>query len=362
MTVLHYYRGRVALHAILRGLGATAGDEVVLQAYTCAAVVEPLRRLGLRPVFVDIDPRTCTMDLSLLPAALGPRTRAIIVQHTFGIPVDMTAALAIARPAGVPIVEDCAHVTSGPARGSIGTAGVAAFFSYEWGKPVVAGVGGVAVVNDPGLAARMRAQYAGYTAPPARRDLVMSVQFVAHRVATRAGLVWRLRSLYRRLATRGLIVGSYATDPQNDPEYGWRMSRTVQRRLPGRVDRAQRSVGVRRRIAASYRDRLGPLHLDPSTASTDALPLRVPLAVADKAQVLRAAAEQRVEMGDWFTTVVHPLTGPALDEVGYVAGSCPHAEWAADHVVTLPVRADIGPADVERAVALLARLPEYHRV
>ena len=108
-ALLHYYRGRVALHAILRGLGARAGDEVVLAAYTCAAVVEPLRRLGVRPVYVDIDRRTCTMDLSLLPAALTARTRAVIVQHTFGVPVDLKRALAVTEPAGVPLVEDCAH-------------------------------------------------------------------------------------------------------------------------------------------------------------------------------------------------------------------------------------------------------------
>lgn len=358
-ALLHYYRGRVALHAILRGLGVRAGDEVVLAAYTCAAVVEPLRRLGVRPVYLDIDRRTCTMDLSLLPAALTGRTRAVVVQHTFGAPVDLKRALAITEPAGVPIVEDCAHVTSGPARESLGTAGVAAFFSYEWGKPVVAGVGGLAVVNDAELAARMRAQYAIFTAPPPRREVVMSAQYLAHRAAAGTGLLWRLRPLYRRLAGRGLIVGSYADEPDTSPEYGWRMSRTVRNRLPARIRGAQAALDRRRRLADRYRTALADLGLalpDAPEAPAGPVPLRIPLAVRAKARVLREAAAAGVDLGDWFTTPVHPFAGAGLAAVSYRPGSCPQAEWAAEHVVTLPVRAGTRPAAAEGALRLLARL------
>jgi dTDP-4-amino-4,6-dideoxygalactose transaminase len=358
MTVLHYYRGRVALYAILQALGARAGDEVVVQAYTCAAVVEPLRRLGVRPVYVDIDPETCTMDLSLLPGAITPRTRAIVVQHTFGIPVDVAAALAIAGPAGIPVIEDCAHVTSGPAGGPLGTAGAAAFFSYEWGKPVVAGVGGLAVVNDPALATAMRDRYAAFTAPPLRREVLVTAQYLAHRIASRTGLLWRLRTLYRRLAGAGLIVGSYDDEPGGSPEYGWRMSRTVRRRLPGRIRRAQQAVAGRRQVAARYRTGLQRLGLGRPGTTSVTVPLRVPVAVDAKARVLRAAAEAGVEMGDWFTTAVHPFTGAGLRAVHYVPGSCPRAEWAADHLVSLPVRADTRAVDVDRTLRLLSRLRE----
>jgi dTDP-4-amino-4,6-dideoxygalactose transaminase len=330
-ALLHYYRGRVALYAILRALGVRAGDEV-------------------------IDPRTCTMDLSLLPAALTGRTRAVIVQHTFGVPVDMKRALAVTEPAGVPVVEDCAHVTSGPARESLGTAGVAAFFSYEWGKPVVAGVGGLAVVNDAGLAATMREQYASFTAPPPRREIVMSAQYLAHRAATRAGLLWRLRTLYRSLAGLGLIVGSYEDDPGTSPEYGWRMSRTVRRRLPGRIRGAQAALGRRRRLAARYRAALTGLGPALPETPEGPVPLRIPLEVGAKARVLREAAAAGVELGDWFTSPVHPFAGDDLAAASYRPGSCPHAEWAAEHVVTLPVRADTRLADADRALRLLARL------
>ncbi|GIE97306.1 GNAT family N-acetyltransferase [Paractinoplanes rishiriensis] len=347
-VTFHYYRGRVALHAILRGLGVAPGDEVVVQAYTCAAVVEPLRRLGVTPVFVDIDPLTYGLDAGKLAAALTGRTRAVIVQHTFGIPVDMAAVTAVAGPAGVPVIEDCAHVT-----GPVTVRGVAAFFSYEWGKPIVAGVGGTAVVADPDLAATMRRQYARYREPPLRRELIMQAQYTAHRTVSRLGVTWRLRDLYRKLAGLGLVVGSYAADPGDSPEYAWRMTRTVRWRLGRRTAEARKQIARRTDLTHRYRAGLEQLSLL-TPPPTGAPLLRMPVPVTDKAGIVKAAARQRIEVGDWFTTPVHPLSGEALAAAGYTEGTCPNAEWAANHVISFPIRAGVRDADADRGVGLLA--------
>jgi perosamine synthetase len=336
--VLHYYRGRVALHAILEGLGAGPGDEIVVQAYTCAAVIEPLLRLGVTPVYADISRDTFGMDPNGLAALLTPRTRAVVVQHTFGIPAPMPAIIAVGRAAGVPIVEDCAHMTPGTVAPS---GSVASFWSFEWGKPVVAGVGGTAVVHDPGLAAEMRARYRRYAAPPPAREAIMAAEYLAYRIAAGTGVLWRLRSLYRRLAGLGVVTGSYAPHPVNSPEYGWRMSRGTRWRLPYRIADGRTRLDRRRRVTG--RD-------------LTYVPHRIPVVVGDKPLVLQEAAKAGVEVGDWFTSPVHPLRGDDLAAAGYRDGSCPNAEWAAAHVVTLPVRAGTRPADLQRAVALLARI------
>jgi perosamine synthetase len=349
---LLYYRGRVALHAILRGLRVTAADEVIVQAYTCAAVIEPLQRLGVTPVYVDIDRQTYTMDLDRLAAAITGRTKAIIVQHTFGHPVDLERVLAIAGD--IPVIEDCAHVTEPDDRGPVGTSGVAAFYSYEWGKPVIAGVGGKAVVHDEQLAKTMRAHYTAYTPPPIRREVVMSAEFLAHGVTTRLGVTWRLRALYRRLSRLGLVVGSY--DSTASPEYGWTMTRAVRRRLPRRTEKARKDLARRTTVAAAYRAgaaRYGFAAPVPGRV----VPLRMPVAVGDKDALLEAAARKRIEVGDWFATPVHPLTGPALEAAGYQPGSCPAAEWAAEHVVTLPVRAGLDPGPALDLLAAVAGTP-----
>ncbi|WP_430789344.1 DegT/DnrJ/EryC1/StrS family aminotransferase [Actinoplanes sp. G11-F43] len=336
-TILHYHRGRVALHAILEGLRVRPGDEVVVQAYTCAAVVEPLLRLGVTPVYADIDPDSFGPDPDAIAAAVTGRTRAVIVQHTFGVPAPVEEI-----DVDVPVIEDCAHVTPG----LIDTSrSAAAFYSFEWGKPVVAGIGGTAVVHDAELATAMRANHHRYTAPPSRRELMIGAEYAAYRASERAGIVHRLRALYRRLAGMGLVVGSYAPDPRASPEYGWRMSCGTRRRLTARITAGRAELHRRRQIADAYEiefQRLMP-----------GVPLRFPVLVGDKAGALRAAAEAGVELGDWFATPVHPLSGPDLAAAGYTAGSCPNAEWAAAHVVTLPVRSTTRPPDVGRAADLL---------
>ncbi|BCY12809.1 DegT/DnrJ/EryC1/StrS family aminotransferase [Actinoplanes sp. L3-i22] len=330
-TILHYHRGRVALHAILRALHVSAGDEVVVPAYTCAAVVEPLLRLGITPVWADID--RVTLSPVDLAGQLTERTRAVIVQHTFGYPAPF-------EELAVPVVEDCTHL--GPGSIDAGKRGVAAFWSYGWGKPVFAGLGGTAVVHDPALAAEMQTRYAMYANPPATRELL-----TAGLIAAGLGVPWRLRPHCRR------VTGVRPTDQ----EYGWRMSRTALLRLPGRVMAARRDLDVRRKVLTAYEtglDRIGVLHHP--RPGPGAVPLRLPVRVFGKDSVLREAAEAGVELGGWFRTPVHPLTGDDLAAAHYRKGSCPNAEWAANHLVTLPIRSSLRPSDVDRAIRFFGRL------
>ncbi|GAA1582122.1 hypothetical protein GCM10009828_002660 [Actinoplanes couchii] len=313
---------------------------MILQAYTCAAVVEPLLRLGVKPVYVDIDRESFGPDPDLIAEAVTSRTRAVIVQHTFGIPVPVEEI-----DVDVPIIEDCAHVTPG----LIDTSrSAAAFYSFEWGKPVVAGIGGSAVVHDPELADVMWEHYARYTAPPESRELMTDAEYLAFRAADRAGVVWRMRSLYRQLSGMGLVVGSYAPDPRTSAEYGWRMSQGTRSRLAARIATGRAELKRRRELTDAYEIELHRV--------VPGVPLKFPAVVADKQEALLAAAAAGLELSDWFATPVHPLSGVDLARAGYVAGSCPNAEWAAAHVVTLPVRAATRRDSIGRAADLLAEL------
>src|SRR5690242_21359527 len=116
--------GTEALYLALAALGVGPGDEVITVAN--AAVYEPLTILqtGARPVFVDVDERTFTIEPELLEAAITPRTRAIMPVHLYGRMADMAAITAVAERHGLPIIEDCAQAhgaqSGGRAAGSIG--------------------------------------------------------------------------------------------------------------------------------------------------------------------------------------------------------------------------------------------------
>ena len=150
--------GTDALWLSLLALGIGPGDEVITVPMTFMATAEAISYCGARPVFVDIDDLTYTMDPELLERAITPRVKAIIPVHLLGQCADMDPILEISSRHGIPFIEDAcqAHGATyqGRRAGSLGTAGC---FSFYPGKNLGAfGEAGAITTNDPDLAARMR--------------------------------------------------------------------------------------------------------------------------------------------------------------------------------------------------------------
>ncbi len=151
--------GSDALLLALMALDVKAGDEVITAAFTFFATGGAIARLGARPVFVDIDPLTYTINPQKVEAAISPRTRAIIPVHMYGQCADMDPLLEISRRRGIPIIEDSAQAIGAEERGRrAGSMGRIGCFSFYPTKNLgAAGDGGMITTNDEVLAARLRA-------------------------------------------------------------------------------------------------------------------------------------------------------------------------------------------------------------
>lgn len=150
--------GTDALHAILWALDLKPGDEVITVSHTFIATAEAISLTGARPVFVDVDPLTYTMDPAGLKKAITPLTRAIIPVHLYGHPAAMDQIVQIANAAGIPVVEDACQSHLAMYGGKyIGQYGVAAAFSFYPGKNIGAyGEAGGITTNDDALAETVR--------------------------------------------------------------------------------------------------------------------------------------------------------------------------------------------------------------
>ncbi len=148
--------GTTALHLALLGLDIGPGDEVITVAFTFTATASPILHVGATPVFIDIEPRTYTMDVDQLKAAITPRTKAIIPVSLYGLPADMTAITALAERHGIPVIEDAcqAHGADRDGRRS-GNWGIGAFSFYPT-KNMTTGEGGIITTDDQQLADRTR--------------------------------------------------------------------------------------------------------------------------------------------------------------------------------------------------------------
>jgi len=150
--------GTTALQLALLALGVGAGDEVITTSHTFIATAEAVSHVGARPVFVDIDITTYTMDPDKLEAAITPRTKAIIPVHLYGHTADMRRITDIARRHRLVVLEDAAQAHGAVCEGRrVGTWGDAAAFSFYPGKNLGAlGDAGAVVTNNEAVARQVK--------------------------------------------------------------------------------------------------------------------------------------------------------------------------------------------------------------
>jgi dTDP-4-amino-4,6-dideoxygalactose transaminase len=150
--------GTSALHLALICAGVGPGDEVITVPMTFIATAWGISYCGAKPVFVDIDPQTYTMDVTQVERAITPQTKAILPVHLYGQPADMTPLLDIGRKHGIPVIEDAAQAHGATYCGAgAGTMGSCGCFSFYPGKNLGAyGEAGAVATNDDGVARRLR--------------------------------------------------------------------------------------------------------------------------------------------------------------------------------------------------------------
>jgi dTDP-4-amino-4,6-dideoxygalactose transaminase len=150
--------GTNAVHLALRACGVGPGDEVITVSYTFIATAEAILLAGATPVFVDIDPRTYTMDVSQIESRITPKTRAILPVHLYGQCADMDPILEIARRHNLYVIEDACQAHGAEYKGArAGGLGDIAAFSFYFTKNLGAyGEGGMVTTQDDALAKKVR--------------------------------------------------------------------------------------------------------------------------------------------------------------------------------------------------------------
>jgi perosamine synthetase len=150
--------GTAGLHLIVRALGIGAGDEVIVPSFAFIAVANVLRYEGAIPVFIDIEPKTLNLDPRRIEAAITPRTKAVLVVHTFGCPADLSEILEIARRHHLYVIEDACEAIGAEYDGrKVGVYGDAGVFAFYPNKQFTTGEGGMIVTGHPEIAAAARA-------------------------------------------------------------------------------------------------------------------------------------------------------------------------------------------------------------
>ncbi|MEW5757529.1 MAG: aminotransferase class V-fold PLP-dependent enzyme [Pseudomonadota bacterium] len=149
--------GTAGLYASLMSLPLKPGDEVIVPAMTFIRAVTPLLHLGLIPVLADIDPNTGNLAPEALKNLIGPKTRAVVVVHMWGIPADMSGIIQECKKHNIYLIEDFSHAHfSKHEQGFVGSFGHVAFASLQRKKTLSVGEGGLIVTSDSTIYERLQ--------------------------------------------------------------------------------------------------------------------------------------------------------------------------------------------------------------
>lgn len=148
--------GSAAVHTAIAAINPNPGDEIITTSITDMGALTPIMFQGAIPVFADVDPQTLNVTAQTIEKVLSDKTKAIIVTHLFGNPCEMGAIMKLADERGIPVIEDTAQSFLAMCDGKyVGTIGKVGAFSFQQGKQMTCGEGGIVVTNDDEIARRM---------------------------------------------------------------------------------------------------------------------------------------------------------------------------------------------------------------
>jgi perosamine synthetase len=351
-----YGAGRMALFALLEAFDIGRGDEVIVPPFTCEAVVQAILYRGCVPVYADIEPATFNLDPASLQASITPRSRAVIAQHTFGVPCNLDAIRRVAAVAGLRVIEDCALAIGASYRGRpVGVHGDGALFSTDRTKVLSTFYGGMAFTRHADVAARLAAIQA--RSPFLSRGALRNIAFQAL-----ASWVLYQPALYP--LGRPVMAVGYRTGLL----FGYRPAGASSARpagYPCRLSNMQAVMGMRqlqklpsilaRRAATvrTYREILAGNGVMVPQPVPDFV-LRFPLLLRDRPAFVHRWRKY-FEVGTWFDGPAVGWAGTA-DQLGYRPGSCPVAEFIHRHIVNFPTH-----QTSERVQAYLYRIMDTLR-
>ncbi len=358
MNTFYFFKGRVALYAILKAMSIKPGDEIILPGFTCIVVPNAITYLSATPIYVDIDPATYNIDADKIDEKITDKTKVIIAQHTFGIPAEMDRITEIARKYNLYVIEDSCHsIGSTYKQQKVGTFGDAAFFSSQWSKPVTTGLGGWAVINNEQLLMNMERIYPEFIKPSWREEIMLKLQYLTYSRLFKPSLFWVIQETYRLLSKAGLAIGSSSNEElecEMPVDFSKRMSGWQKELLESKLAEIEKDIAHRKWTVSLYERMLKERGIKTLDLSDDYDPvfLRYPVLVKDKKKTLAEARKRKIEMGDWFLSPVHPNVA-GWEKAGYQEGMCPYAENTCKAIINLPTHARINVKGIEEEINLI---------
>ena len=341
-NIFLYWKGRVALYAILKAMGVSKDDEVILPAFTCVVVPNAIMYLGAKPVYVDISNQTYNSDINEIKKAINKKTKVIICQNTFGLSTDIEQIIEIAESNNLYTIEDCTHGFGGYYNGKPnGSYCDAAFYSTQWNKPFSTGIGGFLVVNNDSLLQNVQSQEKDKIKPSKRDQFILKSLILFQKYFINRYTHHLFVSFYRFLSKKNLIIGSTQGKEISElkmPADYFKDISSIQIKAGLKGLKYLDRINKRRKKNAEDYSRFlkmkGKVYVDEKLFDNH-LFLKYPVLVSDRDLFFEKAKKKWLIFGDWFVSPVYPVK-TNLIRWGYDENNFPVAVEVSKKIVNLP--------------------------
>ncbi|GDX61884.1 hypothetical protein LBMAG33_1940 [Candidatus Levyibacteriota bacterium] len=355
-SAISFVSGRGALFIILQALGVNKDDEVIIQSFTCAVVPNAIIARGAKPIYVDIN-LSLTMDPDKLEKEITKKTKAIIVQHTFGIPSDIEKIVSIANKYEIPIIEDSAHVIGGIWKNKkLGSIGKVGFFSFGRDKAFSSVFGGMVITNDIMFGKKIRS---------------------LHRVQKNPSFLWILQQLFHPIAFYiilplydTLYIGKviliilqklhFLSFSVTNKEKDGGFEKIFLSKLPNalailalhQVRKIKEYNAKRNSITELYIKELSdPMFSFPWRVSSSLL--RFPVLInGNRDDLMLFMKKHNIYLGNWYTECIGP-SGTDFEKIYYQRSNFPISLMISQKIINLPTYPTMKIADAKRIIQVL---------
>lgn len=357
---ISFNSGRSALMAILEALDIKEDDEILIQAFTCNSAVNPILNRKAKPIYVDID-ETLNIKPEDLKKKITKKTKAIIVQHTFGWPAQIEEILKIAKQNNLFLIEDCAHSLGAKYNGKFcGTFGEVAFFSFGRDKIISSVFGGMAVTNEEKIAERIKNFREKLNFPSyfwIFQQLLHPI-LVNYLILPAYGLNQYLGRIILGLFHQLFVLSKGISEKEKRGEIPKQFPKKFPNALAiltlNQFKKMEKFNQHRREIAKFYKEALKKeFEIPLSKEDKNVLPtfMRYPVLInKNTEEILKATRKRKIYLDDGWrkTPIVPPDTNQT--KMRYNFGSCPRAEKIVQNILNLPTHINISKEDAQKII------------
>jgi len=357
---ISFNSGRSSLFAILKSLNLEENDEILLQAFTCNAVVNPILWAGLKPIYVDCNEDDFNINTNEIEKKITKKTKALIIQHTFGIPADISKILEICKKNHLILIEDCAHSLGAEYKEEkVGTFGDVSFFSFSRDKIISSIYGGMVITNNKNLARKIKKFQEEINYP--------SCFWIFQQLLHPLILNYIILPVYNFLDLGKILlvflqISHILSKAIHKKEKKGEKPCYFPKKMPNALSilalhqfkKLEKFNNHRKEIADFYyrniNDKFEKPKIFPERKSVF---LRYTLKHKEAYNIIwQAWHKENILLGDWYTSVIAPYDTD-ISKMKYVLGSCPVAENLSKITFNLPTHINISLKEAQRIVDFL---------